>query len=56
MDGKTTFDNYCAFLQNETKKLNTKLYNISKEEIIQIFFDILQEFNNRVQRNSRTRI
>lgn len=55
IDGKTTFDNYYAFLQNETKILNTKLYNISKEEIIQMFFDILQEFNNRVQKTAKNK-
>ena len=54
-DGISVFDNYMKFLENETAILNTKLSNVTKDSIVDRYFDILREFNDRVQRTAKNK-
>lgn len=49
IEGEMVFDRFVRFLKNETEILHTKLSNITKECIIEEYFDILNEFNNQIQ-------
>ena len=55
IDGITVFDSFKSFLKNETKILKTKLYDISKEEIINIYFELFDSFNSHIQRNAKVK-
>ncbi len=46
-------DNFVNFLKNENEILNTKLYKVSKEDIIEEFNNILIEFNTKVQSRAK---
>lgn len=55
IDGITVFDQFKSFLKNETDILNTKLYNITKAEIIELYFELLDDFNSHIQRNAKVK-
>lgn len=55
IDGERIFDRFKRFLQNETEILNTKLYDITEQEIIDLFVSYICEFNKKIQRNAKNR-
>lgn len=55
IEGISVYDRFYSFLKNETEILNTKICEISKEDIITIFTDMLLELNENLKPRAKTK-